>query len=187
MTFGLLVGGHSEYQASAEVGQRTDRIRRFITQLVRRYCVENDEDGDSFSNKVDQILKHAVAIGYHLVGVAEKYRWDWTWLAPRSKLMGLNRVGTPPPRHPAEEELEEGMWIIGPALVRETNDLGQQLAEEITVVEAKNCSLLNKYEVGDGKPRDNEAIEEELEKARAELYRYKYVPKAEREKAKAGI
>lgn len=148
LTFGLLAGGYREYQASAEAGQRIDRIRRFIHQLMRPYCVEHDFNGDNFSKKVDEILQFALAIGYHLMAMPEKYRWDWTWLAPKSKLLGRLLVGTPPPRRPAEEVIPEGMWVTSPALVKETNDLGQQLAEEITLVPATQSWVVPQLEYG---------------------------------------
>lgn len=140
MTFGLLARGHSEYQASAEVSQRIDRIRQFITKLLGPYCVQRSEYR-SFTESLDEVLQLGVAIGYHLLGVAEQYRWDWAWLAPRSNELGLLRVGKPPPRPPPEEEVPEGIWITAPALVKETDEYGQQLASEITVIDATQAVL----------------------------------------------
>lgn len=140
LTFGLLAGGHTEYQNSAEALQRIDHVRRFITKLVGPYCVQRHENGN-FSENLDDILQISVALGYHLMGVAEKYRWDWTWLAPMSKVLGHTVIGEPPPRRPREEEVPEGIWITAPALVKETNAFGQQLAIKITLMAAKQSEL----------------------------------------------
>lgn len=148
MTFGLLAGGYAEYQASAEAHRRVDRIRRFINKVLEPYRVQKSNGGD-FSEKLDKILQLAMAIGYHLMGIGSKYRWDWTWLKPCDELLGREIVGVPPPRRPREEEVPEGVWITVPALVRETDDIGQQLKHEITLSEALQIDVINGGQVLD--------------------------------------
>lgn len=162
LTFGLLAGGHSGYQASAEAGRRIDRIRQFLTKLLEPYCVQRRAFG-SFSERLDEVLQLAVAIGYHLLGAKEQYRWDWTWLEPKSKELGRIVLGKPPPRPPPEEEVPEGIWIMAPALVKETGFGGQQLAQEITLYPATQ-SELNPKEI-----QFVEIGEEEFQKAIAAI------------------
>ena len=140
LTFALLPGGHNAHQASAEVRQRTARIRQFLTKLLEPYCVQRGGYG-VFSELIDKILHWAVAIGYHLLGMPNQYRWDWTWLAPVSKELFRSMLGQPPPRPPPEEEVPAGIWITAPALVRETSFKGLQLAEEITFIGAHQFLL----------------------------------------------
>lgn len=140
LTFGLLAGGHSGYQASAEAGRRIDRIRRFLVNLLGPYCIQHCGH-ESFSQSIDEIVKWAVAIGYHLMGVPARFRWDWTWLWSKSEHLEQCIVGEPPRRRPREEEVPKWIWITSPALVKETDEMGQQLAEEITFVPARQATL----------------------------------------------
>lgn len=140
MTFALLPEGHNAHQASTELSQRTARIRQFLIKLLEPYCVQRGGYG-VFSELIDRILQWAIAVGYHLLGGATQYRWDWAWLAPVSKELGLQLVGQPPPRPPPEEEVPEGIWITAPALVKETSIDGLPLAQEITFIEAHQFLL----------------------------------------------
>lgn len=78
------------------------------------------------------------------MGVPERYRWDWSWQEPASKPddLVLNLVGKPPPRRPREEEVPKGKWVMIPALVRDTDDLGNQLRFEPTVLSIQQCDLV---------------------------------------------
>lgn len=162
----MLEGGHNGHQASAETGQRVDRIRRFITKLFEPYCVQENEEG-VFSERLDQILEWGVALGYNLLGRPEGYRWDWTWLKPKSKELFRLILGTPPPRL-SREEVPEGIWITAPALVEDTDHEGQLLAEEITCVEASQ-SPMTLFSIGEDNGKEGE-IDEFEEKDELFIY-----------------